>query len=181
MPEPSRRPRDDGLFPASDGDPRAVSLLALTVLSAALMELRAVLAESSLLFPYQGPDLTITIPARSIRRAPLIFALIPILPVVLICVVGFHQHWWRIVRLQSRQEALRELAVSAQLAALRAQVNPHFLFNSLNSIAWSTSTTSGRSPPGSAARYKLLMRNPTASEVELSRARARVLRRRMHW
>ncbi len=32
-------------------------------------------------------------------------------------------------------EELRELAVSAQLAALRAQVNPHFLFNSLNSIA----------------------------------------------
>jgi len=30
-------------------------------------------------------------------------------------------------------------------------------------------------------RYKLVMRNPAASEVELSRAQARVLRRRMHW
>lgn len=218
MPAPSRHPRDEGLFPASDGDPRAaglaesaassrrsqliliygmglaiglqsglmnyalshqlssagfvvfaalvyaalmqvlwqrvlprfsrlplgrriaaqtaVSLLAFAALSVSLMELRAVLlSESSLLFPYRGPDVTITIPARSIRSAPLVFALIPILPVVLICVVGFHQHWWRIVRLQGRQEALRELAVSAQLAALRAQVNPHFLFNSLNSIA----------------------------------------------
>lgn len=114
----------------------AVSLLAFAALSVALMELRAVLlAESSLLFPYSGPDVHITIPARTIRRAPLVFSLIPILPVVLICVVGFHQHWWRIVRLQNRQEALRELAVSAQLAALRAQINPHFLFNSLNSIA----------------------------------------------
>ncbi|HSP97570.1 MAG TPA: histidine kinase, partial [Candidatus Dormibacteraeota bacterium] len=114
----------------------AVSLLAFGALSVGLMELRAILlSESSLLFPYQGPDVTITIAAQTIRRAPLIFSLIPILPVVLICVVGFHQHWWRIVRLQSRQEALRELAVSAQLAALRAQVNPHFLFNSLNSIA----------------------------------------------
>lgn len=114
----------------------AVSTVAFTVLSIALMELRAVLlGDSSLLFPYAGPDRTITIPADAIRRAPLVFALIPILPVVLICVVGFHQHWWRIVRLQNRQEALRELAVAAQLAALRAQVNPHFLFNSLNSIA----------------------------------------------
>jgi signal transduction histidine kinase len=113
-----------------------VALLAFTALSIGLMELRAILlAESSLLSPYGGPDVHITIPADAIRRAPVIFSLIPILPVVLICVVGFHQHWWRIVRLQNRQEALRELAVSAQLAALRAQVNPHFLFNSLNSIA----------------------------------------------
>lgn len=114
----------------------AVSLFAFGALSVALMELRAVLlSESSLLFPYSGPDVHITIAAETIRRAPLVFSLIPILPVVLICVVGFHQHWWRIVRLQNRQEALRELAVSAQLAALRAQINPHFLFNSLNSIA----------------------------------------------
>ena len=114
----------------------ALCTLAFTALSIALMELRALmLGESSLLSPYTGPDLTITIPAQAIRRAPLVFSMIPILPVVLICVLGFHQHWWRIVRLQNRQEALRELAVSAQLAALRAQVNPHFLFNSLNSIA----------------------------------------------
>jgi signal transduction histidine kinase len=114
----------------------AVSLAAFAVLSVALMEVRAVLLnEPSILFPYHGADVTITIAAESIRRAPLIFSLIPILPVVLICVVGFHQHWWRIVRMENRQAELRELAVSAQLAALRAQVNPHFLFNSLNSIA----------------------------------------------
>jgi signal transduction histidine kinase len=114
----------------------AVSVLAFTALSVSLMEFRAVLlSEASLLSPYAGPDVHITIAAETIRRAPLVFSLIPILPVVLICVVGFNQHWWRIVRLQDRQEALRELAVSAQLAALRAQVNPHFLFNSLNSIA----------------------------------------------
>lgn len=35
--------------------------------------------------------------------------------------------------------------------------------------------------PWFGGRYKLLMRNPAASEVELSRAQARVLRRRMHW
>ncbi|MBX3028410.1 response regulator transcription factor [bacterium] len=35
--------------------------------------------------------------------------------------------------------------------------------------------------PWFAGRYKLVMRNPAASEVELSRAQARVLRRRMQW
>jgi DNA-binding LytR/AlgR family response regulator len=35
--------------------------------------------------------------------------------------------------------------------------------------------------PGFGGRFKLVMRNPAASEVELSRAQARVLRRKMHW
>jgi two-component system LytT family sensor kinase len=49
--------------------------------------------------------------------------------------IGYHQYWWRILTLQSRERQLAELAATAQLAALRAQINPHFLFNSLNSIA----------------------------------------------
>jgi DNA-binding LytR/AlgR family response regulator len=35
--------------------------------------------------------------------------------------------------------------------------------------------------PWFGGRFKLVMRNPAGSEVELSRAQARVLRRRMHW
>ncbi len=35
--------------------------------------------------------------------------------------------------------------------------------------------------PWFGGRFKLIMRNPTASEVELSRTQARALRQRMHW
>jgi signal transduction histidine kinase len=113
-----------------------VALVSLTALSILLTEARTLLlGGSSILQPYTGGDRTIVISAESMRHAPLIFALVPVVPTALIIIVGFNQHWWRIFVLQGRQEELRELAVSAQLAALRAQVNPHFLFNSLNSIA----------------------------------------------
>lgn len=41
----------------------------------------------------------------------------------------------RLVAAQSREAVLQQQVTEAELRALRAQVNPHFLFNSLNSIA----------------------------------------------
>jgi len=115
--------------------------LAVAVLSVVTTEGNAVIFGGlSLLHPYGGGDIAITIHREALQRAPLIYTLIPIAPTVLLCVVGFNQHWWRILTLEGRERELRELAVSAQLAALRAQLNPHFFFNSLNSIAQLIST-----------------------------------------
>ena len=41
----------------------------------------------------------------------------------------------RLAAVQSREAVLQQQVTEAELRALRAQVNPHFLFNSLNSIA----------------------------------------------
>jgi signal transduction histidine kinase len=118
-----------------------VTILVFSALSLITVEIRAPLVGGfSILRPYDGGPRTITIPAEAIRRMPIVYALIPILPVALLTVVGFNQHFWRMFLMRGRQLALQELVASAQLAALRAQVNPHFLFNSLNSIAQLIST-----------------------------------------
>lgn len=64
-----------------------------------------------------------------------LYALLPVLPTMLITLIGYHLVWRHVQALQTRERELAELAATAQLAALRAQINPHFLFNSLNSIA----------------------------------------------
>lgn len=91
--------------------------------------------DRSALSLYDGGAVTLTFSATRVQWAPLIYASVPIIPSALLCVVGYHLHWSRILLFQSRERELRDLATTAQLAALRAQINPHFFFNSLNSIA----------------------------------------------
>jgi len=59
----------------------------------------------------------------------------PILPAAGFAVVIYNQTWLPMRALELRAQRADELAASAQLQALRAQIDPHFLFNSLNSIA----------------------------------------------
>jgi len=114
----------------------AISVGVFALISLSFSEARALLSEApSLLNPYSGGDRQVVVPGWMLYWGPLVFILIPIIPTALICVVGFNLHWWRIVEFERREQQLRELAVASQLAALRAQVNPHFFFNSLNSIA----------------------------------------------
>ena len=82
-----------------------------------------------------GSEKIVTITPEMRQMAVRLYALLPIVPTVLITLIGYHQYWHRVLSLQHRERELTELAATAQLAALRAQINPHFLFNSLNSIA----------------------------------------------
>jgi signal transduction histidine kinase len=83
----------------------------------------------------QGEARVITVTPEMRQQWVWIYAFLPVLPVVLMTMLSYHQVYRRVRALQTRAEQLRDLAATAQLAALRAQLNPHFLFNSLNSIA----------------------------------------------
>ncbi len=85
--------------------------------------------------PPGGTDLHVTITPAMRQHVIRLYALLPIIPVGLMSLIGYHLVWRQVQALQTRERELTELAATAQLAALRAQINPHFLFNSLNSIA----------------------------------------------
>lgn len=63
------------------------------------------------------------------------------LVVIIICTLSFVHHWQRAtlqnqIRLKELDMMrLRQLKTQAELASLHARINPHFLYNSLNSIA----------------------------------------------
>ena len=165
-----------------------ISVLVFAALSFMSTEVNAFLfGGHSLLRPYDGGNRIITIPAAALRRAPVIYSLIPIIPTALLCVVGFNLHWWRILIMQGRERELRELAVSAQLAALRAQVNPHFFFNSLNSIAQLIATDPAKAEAcveRLAAIFRYLLKRtqaefvPLAEELEIAEAYLEIERAR---
>jgi signal transduction histidine kinase len=113
-----------------------VSFFTFAVLSVLVTDVVTLMMDAPSLFgPAVGPERQITVTPEMRQMVARIYAVLPIIPSLLLAVIGYHQYWHRILALQDRERELAELAATAQLAALRAQINPHFLFNSLNSIA----------------------------------------------
>jgi signal transduction histidine kinase len=113
-----------------------VSVLVFLALSAVVTSVVAWATGAPPLFgPVTGADKWVVITPHHRQSFVRLYALLPIVPSVLMTLIAYHQVWQHVLALQVRERELRELAATAQLAALRAQINPHFLFNSLNSIA----------------------------------------------
>lgn len=115
----------------------AVTLVAMTAVSVAVVAVASLASDSpgGLFGTSSGPDLHITVTPATRQQVTRLYVLLPIIPVALTTLIGYHLVWRHVHELQTRERQLADLAATAQLAALRAQINPHFLFNSLNSIA----------------------------------------------
>ena len=114
----------------------AVSLVAFFILAfAVVMIATSALGLPGLLRHPEGPAMTITITPEDRQRWAYLYAVLPVFPTTMVTIISYHLVFQRMQALQTRARELSELAATAQLAALRAQLNPHFLFNSLNSIA----------------------------------------------
>src|SRR5262245_15322796 len=113
-----------------------VSVIVLATVSVAVVGTATWLSGGIGLFGVPtGPEISLTITPAMRQHVVRLYTLLPIVPVALIALIGYHLVWRQVHALQTRERELTELAATAQLAALRAQINPHFLFNSLNSIA----------------------------------------------
>ena len=114
-----------------------VTLAALSAVSVAVVAVAAAASGSpgGLFGTAGGADLHVVVTPAMRQQVTRLYVLLPIIPVALTTLIGYHLVWRHVHELQTRQRQLVELAATAQLAALRAQINPHFLFNSLNSIA----------------------------------------------
>jgi len=108
-----------------------IPLAAITLLAGGAFGSALVLFFYPLMFFYQGRLLTLLVLVDGV-----------IALIVGIIVYNYErmqseieEGYRRLAENQVRQERLREMAARSELKALKAQINPHFLFNALNSIS----------------------------------------------
>ena len=154
------------------GAQAVIAIVAMTATSFLVVNGAMYLSSGKWMFsPYTGGDVSVVIPASSIAWGPYIYFAFPIVPAALLVVIGFNQSWWQIFLLERREHQARELAAVAQLEALRAQINPHFLFNSLNSIVQLISSDPARAEEcveRLAEIFRYLLRSENRSFVTLA-------------
>lgn len=113
------------------------AVLAMTVASFVVMNLILLIEYQTWLFQRDSSG-------AFVARSAWVYFLTPIFPAALLAVTLFNQAWVPIRDLEARAQRADELATLARFQALRAQIDPHFLFNSLNSIAQLISTDPAR-------------------------------------
>src|SRR5262249_47744853 len=101
-----------------------VSLIAYGVLSTLVVSLGCYFLGIPQLFGTPtGESEKFTITPEMRQYGARVYALLPIVPSMLSTIICYHLVWRRMETLQTRARELGELAATAQLAALRAQIN----------------------------------------------------------
>jgi DNA-binding LytR/AlgR family response regulator len=178
-----------------------IAALTFGVLSFLGTEVNAFLfGHHSLLRPYDGGDVTIIIPSAALRRAPVIYSLIPIIPSAVLCVIAFNltqvpvhrgRHilvlpsdrilWFEVeYRLVYAHIDGDRYMTNFTLKDLEERLDPEAFFRAHKSRLVNLNHVRAI-VPRFGGRFKLVMHDQKGSEVELSRAQARELRGRMHW
>ena len=87
-----------------------VSLLTFAVLSTLTTELIATLRGAPSLFGAPtGDEKQITVTPEQAQMVVRLYALVPLIPTVLLALIGYHQYWLRVLSLQHRERELVEL------------------------------------------------------------------------